>query len=107
MTSFAQETPLKDSLTLDSGYFQNQPSDNYTFKLFTLEAQRGLNRIFEAGSEKFVKESSPLGRGVYLFISGYISKEKFFKGTYHEWGHFTRDRALAGLHPQSIQKLLW
>ena len=93
----AQEAPL-DAITLDTGYFGNSKSDNYSYKLFSVEGQRAYNRLFEVIDHNYLNDAGPLSRfGYYLGASFILSTSiDAIPTAYHEWGHFSRDRALGG-----------
>ena len=82
-----------DYITLDSGYFIKNKADNYSYRLFTTEAKRMKSRLFEFGDGKFINDSDKFIRATYYFLNYTID---FMSNSYHEWGHFSRDRALGG-----------
>ena len=94
---FAQQVPV-DSITLDSAYLSPGKADNYSFELFTVEGQRGYSRLFEVIDRHYVNDTNALTRFGYLLGSSFIMSTSIdaIPSSYHEWGHFSRDRALGG-----------
>ena len=88
----------QDTITLDSGYVSANKTDNYSFKLFAVEGQRAYNRLFEVIDRHYVNDTNALTRVGFLLGSSFIVSTSLnaIPTTFHEWGHFTRDRALGG-----------
>jgi len=88
----------EDSITLDSGYLIGNKADNYSYMLFAVEGQRAYNRLFEVINRKYLSDTSLLARLGYFLGSSFIVSTSInaIPTTYHEWGHFSRDRALGG-----------
>lgn len=98
-----KETDIKesfafDTITLDSAYFSTNKTDNHSFELFTVEGQRAYNRLFEVIDRHYIKHTNALTRFGYLLGSSFIVSTSIdaIPTAYHEWGHFSRDRALGG-----------
>lgn len=87
-----------DTISLDSAYFSTSKTDNHSFELFTVEGQRAYNRLFEVIDRHYVKDTNALTRFGYLLGSSFIVSTSIdaIPSAYHEWGHFSRDRALGG-----------
>jgi hypothetical protein len=91
----ASERP-KDSLTLDSAYFAGDMRDNYSYKPFILEVQRGSNRLFEEIHNQFLPDTTAGVRGAF-FVGATVFSNLLAPNSYHEWGHFSRQRAMGSV----------
>ena len=87
-----------DAITFDSGYISANKADNYSYKLFAVEGQRAYNRLFEVINRKYLSDLSSFTRIGYFLGSSFVVSTSInaIPTTYHEWGHFSRDRALGG-----------
>lgn len=84
----------KDSLTLDSAYFAGDMRDNYSYKTFLLDVQWASNRLFEEVHTRAFSDASMATRGAFLAGATVFSTYLLPQDTYHEWGHFSRRRAM-------------
>lgn len=87
----------KDSVTLDSAYFAGNMRDNYSYKLFNLEVQRASNRLFEEIHNRLSPDTTSGARSALFVGATLFSNYLLAPNTYHEWGHFSRQRAMGSV----------
>lgn len=99
----AQDAPsaaptARDTITVQSGYFSGDYTNNADYADVLLEGNRGLERLARWTYEKYPDElNGPWMRAGMLLGSSAIT---LFNGSYiayHEWGHASRAVAMGGV----------